>query len=98
MILFIQLPLQTSDFRIKLLQWSALSPDLNRIENLRGILARKIYDQEKPAIENIVKLKKRIKSKREDVQNETIKKLVDSVPNRFVEVIRNKEKSTKSTE
>lgn len=75
-----------------------MSPDLNPIENLRGILAGKVYDQEKSAIENIVKLKKRIKSEREDVQNETIKKLVDSVLNRFVEVIKNKEISTKSTE
>ena len=75
-----------------------MSPDLKPIENLRGILAGKVYDQEKSAIENIVKLKKRIKSEREDVQNETIKKLVDSVPNRFVKVIKNKEISTKSTE
>ena len=75
-----------------------MSPDLKPIENLRGILAGKVYDQEKSAIENIVKLKKRIKSEREYIQNETIKKLVDSVPNRFVKVIKNKEISTKSTE
>ena len=54
MLLFIQSPLQQSDFKIELLPWPASNPDLNSIANLWGILARKLYDQEKPRIENIV--------------------------------------------
>ena len=38
------------DFEIKLLPWPALSPDLNPTENLRSILATKVYDQEKPPL------------------------------------------------
>lgn len=41
----------------------ALNSDPNRIENLRRILARKIYDQEKAPMKDIAKLKKRIKFK-----------------------------------
>ncbi|KAK2577741.1 hypothetical protein KPH14_000741 [Odynerus spinipes] len=47
------------EFGIELLPWSALGPDLNPIENLWGILARKVYDQEKPPIESIAELKKK---------------------------------------
>lgn len=41
----------------------ALNSDPNPIGNLRRILARKIYDQEKAPMKDIVKLKKKIKCK-----------------------------------
>lgn len=41
------------DFGIELLSWPASSADLKPIENLWGIVARKVDDQEKPTIENI---------------------------------------------
>ena len=37
---------------------------------LGGILARKIYDQRKFPIENVTKLKTRIKSARQEIPNE----------------------------
>lgn len=40
-------------FGIELLSWSASSADLKPIENLWGIVAIKVDDQEKPTIENI---------------------------------------------
>lgn len=40
------------DFVTELLRWSAFSSDLNSMENLRGILARQIYDQEESSIES----------------------------------------------
>lgn len=50
------------DVGIKLLPWLALSPDLNPIKNFWGILAKKVYDQEKPPINNVAQLKERIES------------------------------------
>lgn len=74
------------NFGIELLPWSASSPDLNPIKNLWGTLARKVCDQQKSSIENIVEFKK---------GNETLNKLVDSIPNRLTEIAINKGKSTK---
>lgn len=76
------------DLGIELLPWSALSPNLNSIEDLSGILARKVYDQEQPSIEDMVELN-RTKKFVWDIQNETLNKLANSVPNRFIEVIKN---------
>lgn len=53
------------DFGMELLSWPAFSLNQLTIEKLRGILARKIYDQENPLTEDIVELKKRIKKKKE---------------------------------
>lgn len=67
------------NFEIELLPWSASSPDLNPIKNLWGILARKVCDQQKSSIENVVEFKK---------GNETLN-------NRLTEIAINKGKSTK---
>lgn len=61
MLLFVQAPLQKSDFEIELLPWPASNPDLNAIENLWEILG-KVYDREKPPIDKVVELEERIKS------------------------------------
>ena len=58
-------------------------------------IAKKIYNQDKPPIENIVELKKEMKSAWANIRKETLNKLVGSVPNRLIGVIRNKGKSTK---
>lgn len=83
------------DFGIELLPWPALSPDLNPIENLWGILARRVYDQGKPPINNIAELRRRIESAWADIPDEILNKLINSVPDRLLEVITNKGKSTK---
>lgn len=94
-LLFIQPSLEKSAFKIiGLLAWSALSPDPNSIEKLWGILRRKICDQEKPSIENIIGLKKRIKFVWADTQSETLNKLIDIASNRIIEVIKNKDQPT----
>ena len=47
------------DFGMELISWPVSSLHPLTIEKLRGILARKIYDQENPLTEDIVELKKR---------------------------------------
>lgn len=68
-----------------------MSPDLKPIENLWEI-ARKVYGREKSPTENAVELKKEIEPAWTNI--ETLNKIVDSVSNRFIEVIKNKGKST----
>lgn len=61
------------DVAIELLPWPAFSSGTNPIENLRGILARKIYDQ----VKSSVQFKRRIKYTRVDIENETLSKFVE---------------------
>lgn len=67
------------NFAIELSRWPALSADLNAIENLWEIVARKLYDREKPLAENIIGHRKGIKSAWTNIGNVTLNKLVDSV-------------------
>ncbi|CAH2083903.1 unnamed protein product [Euphydryas editha] len=83
------------DFGIRILEWPACSPDLNPMENVWGILARKIYDQEKPQINNISQLKQRLQSCWSEISPKLLNELIDSLPDRLIEVIKNKGKWTK---
>ena len=68
------------DFWIELLPYPALNCKLITLEKLwRSFLAKKIYDQERPLIENTYNKKKyqfkeRIKSAWANIQNETLNK------------------------
>lgn len=68
-----------------------LLPNQNRVPSWI-FLARKIYNQEKTPIENIVDLWKKNKIKE---YKETLNKLGDSVPNGLIKVIGDEEKSIK---
>lgn len=83
------------DFGIQLLEWPAVSPDLNPIENVWGILTKKLYDQEKPEIKNVNELKQRLRSTWAEISTDTLKELIDSMPKRLIEVIKNKGNWTK---
>lgn len=83
------------DFGIQVLEWPALSPDLNPMENVWGILARKLYDQEKPIIKNVAELKQRLQSTWAEISTNTLKELIASMPKRLIEVIKNKGAWTK---
>lgn len=79
---------------IIVLEWPACSPDCNPIENLWGILASKVYANGRQ-FSTVHELKACIKECWEEINQETLKKLVDSMPKRIFEVIKNKGGATK---
>ena len=80
--------------KIKLLEWPALSPDLNPIENVWGILARRVYAEGKQ-YSNVDELKKAIVHVWENISLEDLRKHSESMPNRIFEVIQNGGNKTK---
>ena len=70
---------------IEVLDWSTKSPDLNLIQNLWGILSRRVY-KNKHQFEDRETLKSCIKHWNE-IPSETLRKLIDSMQNKCVEVL-----------
>ncbi|CAK9803449.1 Transposable element Tc3 transposase [Anthophora quadrimaculata] len=79
---------------VEVLRWPSRSPDLNPIENLWGILARRVYTNGKQYC-NTMELKNCIKEAWSQIESETLHKLIDSMPKRIFEIIKNKGGSTK---
>ena len=71
---------------IDLLEWPALSPDLNPIENLWGILVREVYKDGK-FFASVLELKNAIIQAWTQVDQNIIKRLISSMENRVNEVI-----------
>ena len=65
------------------MDWSTKSPDLNSIENLWGILSRRVY-KNKLQFEDRKTLKSCIKQYWNEIPSETLRKLIDSMQNRCV--------------
>ena len=82
------------DRNIEVLDWPAISPDLNPIENLWGILARKVYRNGRQ-FQTVSELQTRIKEAWNQLPIETLQSLINSMPSRIFEVISNKGKQTK---
>ncbi|EYB96308.1 hypothetical protein Y032_0151g2804 [Ancylostoma ceylanicum] len=74
-----------SENRVNLMDWPACSPDLNPMENLWGIIARKVYSNHRQ-FQTIDDLKTAVIEAWEDVEDDTLKNLVNSMPNRLFEV------------
>ena len=72
---------------IELLDWSACSPDLNPIENLWGILCRKVYAGGRQ-FNTVAELEVAVRNSWREIRIETLEALVNSMPNRVFEVIR----------
>lgn len=77
-----------SDKNIEVLEWPSCSPDLNPIENLWSILARRVYENGKQFY-NVNMLKRRIRECWEQIEQSTLEKLILSMKSRLIEVIRN---------
>lgn len=78
---------------VRLLEWHPHSPDLNIIENMWGLLSRKVYESSKQFEDN-ESLEAAIKKAWSEISLQTIQKLYDSIPNRIYETILNKGGST----
>lgn len=72
--------------QVQVLPWPANSPDLNPIENLWGILVRRIYADNK-TYQTKEALSEAIQRAWEDLGQETIDNLIQSMPNRIFQVI-----------
>lgn len=83
-----------SDKNIPLLDWPARSPDLNPIENLWGIIARRVYANCRQ-FNSVQELKSAIKDAWDSITLNELQKLVHSMPNRIFETIKNKGGNTK---
>lgn len=84
-----------SEHQICRLEWPACSPDLNPMENLWGIMVRRIYDQ-KPqnhSFRSVMELKLKIKEVWAEIDQEILQNLVNSMPNRIFELIQKNGKS-----
>lgn len=79
---------------IPVLQWPARSPDLNPIENLWGILARRVYGGGRQ-FGTKDELIARIEEVWGEVEPELLLNLARSLPNRIAEVLRKQGKQTK---
>lgn len=72
--------------KIEVLKWPARSPDLNPVENIWGILVRRIYDNRKQ-YDTIDELKAAILKAWENIEPNILKNLVASMPKRIFQVI-----------
>lgn len=68
-----------SDNDIETLEWPAKSPDMNPIENIWGILARKVYDNGRKQFTSKKELEKAIFKNWKQIENKTCKKLIGTM-------------------
>lgn len=71
---------------ITVIEWPACSPDINIIENVWGILAKRVYANNRQ-FQNVRDLKSAIMRCWEELDMNLLNRLIDSVPNRLFQVI-----------
>lgn len=81
--------------KIELLDWPARSPDLNPIENLWGIMARRVYENGRQ-FATVQELEVAIRNVWREIRVELLETLVNSMPNRLFEVVRRNGKQLKN--
>ncbi|KAF0758706.1 hypothetical protein AaE_003851 [Aphanomyces astaci] len=76
---------------VRVMEWPAKSQDLNLIENMRGVLARAVYVQFATKPDLVAAISKAW----DEVGQNLIEKLLQSMPNRWVSVLELKGGKTK---
>lgn len=71
---------------VSVLDWPARSPDLNPVENLWGVLARKVYKGCRQ-FSNVADLKQSIQQCWAEIDNSLLERLIASMPHRVFHVI-----------
>ena len=82
------------DRNIVVLEWPALSPDLNPIENLWGILVRLVYDQGRRQFNTVKDLEKAVVRSWNLIHRSELEKLAESLSRRMFQVINKNGAST----
>ena len=83
-----------ADAELNFMEWLARSPDLNLIENLWGILARKVYANGRQLV-NVDMFKKCVLDASAEISPNAIQSPVGSTQNRCISVIHLKGKRAK---
>lgn len=78
---------------LKILPWPSRSPDLNPIENLWGILAKRVYSHGKQ-YSTLKELEDSVYLAWNSIEGDILETLINSMPNRMGEVIYNHGKIT----
>lgn len=79
---------------IPVLKWPAVSPDLNPIENLWGILSNAVYNNGRQ-FDNLKSLKTVIQEEWAKIDDDILRRLIDSMPRRITSVQINRGGHTK---
>lgn len=74
---------------IKVMDWPACSPDLNPIENIWGVLVRRVYAEHRQ-YESLAELKVAILEEWRKLDSEFLNKLIRSVQKRIFDLIQSK--------
>jgi len=75
--------------KVRVLEWPAISPDLNPMENVWGILVRRLFADGKQ-YSTVKELEDRLCDEWEKLSKMKLNKLINSIPNRCIEVIKSR--------
>lgn len=73
--------------KVNVLPWPALSPDLNPIENVWGVLAKAVYANGRQ-FKSVQELKTVVLQKWEDISDDLVRHFINSMPQRCLKVIK----------
>jgi transposase len=78
-----------NDNKINVLEWPSISPDLNPIENVWGILVRRLFANGRQ-FKSVNELESNLKNEWKNLNQNDLIPLINSMPKRCIDVIKNK--------